>query len=75
MKEKLISDDLDILFDSAVLFDGNTNEKIKGFNNSSKFIPTRMANYSYSKEIFYQDRTGTFSERQELWKLGTTREA
>ncbi len=29
MKEKLISDDLDILFDSAVLFEGNTNEKIK----------------------------------------------
>lgn len=29
MKEKLIVDDLDILFDSAVLFDGNTNEKIK----------------------------------------------
>ena len=29
MKEKLISDDLDILFDSAVLFDGNTNQKIR----------------------------------------------
>lgn len=29
MEEKLFTDDLDILFDSAVLFEGNTNEKIK----------------------------------------------